>query len=296
MTTSHPNIFELLARGGPVVGPGVWDCLSARTAERAGFKMAFLSGYCLSASLLGEPDFGLLTQSQVLDAAQRIVAAVDIPIIVDIDTGYGNAFNVEQTVKALVRFGAAGCFLEDQVWPKRCGHMDNKRVIPLADYLPKLRAALEARGDAAFHVTARTDARAAIHLDEAIKRGRAFVEAGADAVFVEAPQSVEEMALVRRQIPNVPLVANMVEQGKTPLLATSQLAKMGYQLIAAPVAGLLASTHGLREALTALHDEESTASVSGRMLSFHEMNDLMGLPEKYRREREWLGEDDSSLE
>ena len=157
---AKPTLFELLEGGRPVVGPGVYDALSARMAEQAGFSMAFLSGYCLSATQLAEPDFGLLTQTRVLEAADRICQASELALVVDIDTGYGGPFNVERTVGNLCRYGAAGCFLEDQVWPKRCGHMERKEVIELQAYLPKLQAALQARGDRPFHVTARTDARA----------------------------------------------------------------------------------------------------------------------------------------
>src|SRR5258705_1725585 len=240
------RIDALLAGDGPLVIPGVYDALSAKLAAEAGFRAVLVSGYCLSATRLGEPDFGLLGQTEVLDAAARIVAAVDIPVLVDIDTGYGNAFNVERTVRELVRMGAAGCFLEDQVWPKRCGHMDGKRVVPLEEYLPKLVAA-RTTGGPGFWITARTDARAVAGIDEAIRRGQAFAEHGASAIFVEAPESVDEMARVRAALATtVPLVANMVEQGKTPVRAAVELAGSGYRLVLVPVAPLLASAHALR--------------------------------------------------
>lgn len=282
------TLEELLRSGNPVVGPGIYDCLSARLAERAGFPMAFLSGYCLSASLLGKPDFGLLTQTQLLDAADRICAAVDIPVIVDIDTGYGNAFNVEQTIEALLRRGAAGCFLEDQVFPKRCGHMERKRVVELDEYLPKLRAAIAARGDAPFHITARTDARAVHGLSEAIRRAQAFAEAGADAVFVEAPQSVDELREIAQALSGTTLVANMVEQGKTPLLNVEQLAALGFRLIAFPVSGVLASACALRDVFAALAAAGTTRGQDARLLRFEELNRLVGLDEHYARERVWL--------
>src|SRR5581483_4817254 len=205
---SRPTIAELVATRAPVALPGVWDALSARLAADAGFDVVFVSGYALSATRLAEPDFGLIGAADVLDAAARTVAAVSVPVIVDIDTGYGNAFNVERVVRDLVRLGVAGAFLEDQLWPKRCGHMRGKDVVPLDDYLPKLRAALAAAHGSGFHVTARTDARAPLGLDEAIRRARAFADAGADAVFVEAPESVEEMDRIRRELPaHVALVA-----------------------------------------------------------------------------------------
>ena len=281
------RIGALLSGDGPLVIPGVYDALSAKLAAEAGFRAVLLSGYCLSATRLGEPDFGLLTQTEVLDAAARIVAAVDIPVLVDIDTGYGNAFNVERTVRELVRLGAAGCFLEDQVWPKRCGHMEGKRIVPLEEYLPKLVAA-RATGGPDFWITARTDARAVAGLDEAVRRARAFVEHGASCVFVEAPESVDEMARVRAAVPpDVPLVANMVEQGKTPLRAAAELARAGYRLVLVPVAPLLAATHGLRAVFATLARDGETRTAADRMLGFGELNALLGLDEKYRRERDW---------
>jgi methylisocitrate lyase len=282
------RIDALLTGDGPVVIPGVYDALSAKLAAEAGFGAVLVSGYCLSATRLGEPDFGLLTQTEVLDAAARIVAAVDIPVLVDVDTGYGNAFNVERTVRELVRLGAAGCFLEDQVWPKRCGHMEGKRIVPLEEYLPKLAAARRTGGDE-FWITARTDARAVAGLDEAVRRGRAFADHGASAVFVEAPESIDEMTRVRAAIPpHVPLVANMVEQGKTPLRDAAELAASGYRLVLVPVAPLLASAHALRMLFAALARDGGTRALGDRMLGFDELNRLVGLEEKYRRERQWL--------
>jgi methylisocitrate lyase len=283
------SIAALLATGEPLLLPGCWDALSARLAARAGFQVVFLSGYCLSATRLAEPDFGLLTQTEVLDAARRITLAVEAPLIVDIDTGYGNAFNVERTIEELVRIGAAGCFLEDQVWPKRCGHMAGKRVVELDEYLPKLRAAVRARGTAPFHVTARTDARAPLGLDAAIARARAFADAGADAVFVEAPESEAEMDAVRAAVPrHVPLVANMIERGRTPVRPVAALAAAGYQIIAFPVTGLLATTRALADAYRTIVADGVTTALHDRLLGFADLNALLGLEEKYRREREWL--------
>lgn len=285
------SVFELLSRPHPVVGPGVWDALSAKIAQRAGFEMAFLSGYGLSASLLGEPDFGLITQSQMMDAAQRICAAVDIPIVVDIDTGYGGPFNVERTVHTLLRVGAAGCFLEDQLFPKRCGHMERKQVIAVDEYLPKLRAALRVRGTASFHVTARTDALAVLGLDEAIRRAKIYRDAGADAVFVEAPRSIEDLQRIADEVRDVTLVANMVEQGKTPILPVGELQSLGFSLVAVPVAGLLATSHAFLQLLTTLMRDGTTHAESGQMLTFHELNRLLGLEAKYEREREFVPRD-----
>ncbi len=272
------TMAELLSSGRALVLPGVWDALSARIAVDSGFEALFLSGFAMSAARLGRPDIGLLTQTEMLDTARQVCAAVPCPVVVDADTGYGGAANVERTVRELVRAGAAGCFLEDQVWPKRCGHLPGKLVVPLEEYLPKLRAALRARGDAPFHVTARTDARAVAGLDEAIARARAFAEHGADAVFVEAPESIEEMARIRAALPpEVTLVANMVDGGRTPLRPAAQLAAAGFQLVVVPVAGLLGAAHALREVFGALARDGATAAVSDRLLDFAHLNALVGL-------------------
>jgi 2,3-dimethylmalate lyase len=285
---ASPNVFELLARDQPLVGPGIWDALSAKIAQRAGFEMAFLSGYCLSASLLGEPDFGLVTQTQMMDAATRICATVDIPIIVDIDTGYGGPFNVEGSIVTLLRAGAAGCFLEDQLFPKRCGHMEHKQVVATSEYLPKLRAALRARGTAKFHLTARTDALAVLGLDEAILRAKLYRDAGADAVFIEAPRSIEDLERIRNEVRDVTLVANMLEWGKTPIMPANQLYQLGFSIVAVPVAGLLVTTHALTRLLTSLKRDGTTQAELGQMTNFHDLNHLLGLDEKYAQEKAWM--------
>ena len=202
---------------GALAFPGVFDTLSARIAERVGFPMAFVSGYSVAATAIGEPDMGLLTQTEMIDRARRICTSVNIPIIVDADTGYGNPLNVHRTVLELIAAGAAGCFLEDQVWPKKCGHMRGKKVIERDDYVQKIRAAVDARGGRDFFIVARTDAVAAAGLDEAIRRVEAAREAGADASFVEAPTSLQDLAAIGKRSP-APNVANMIEGGKTPVL------------------------------------------------------------------------------
>lgn len=284
------NLFERLKQNRPLVGPGIWDALSAKMAEREGFEMAFLSGYCLTASLTAEPDFGLITQTQVLDAATRICAAVTIPIIVDIDTGFGGPFNVERTVRGLIAAGAAGCFLEDQLFPKRCGHMERKQVVTVEEYLPKLRAALRARGETPFHVTARTDALAVLGIEEAIRRAKLYRDAGADAVFIEAPRSLDDLTRIRREVTGVTLVANMVEQGKTPIVPVAELYGMGYAIVAVPVAGLLSMTHALSHLFRNLREQGSTLATQKDMLTFQELNGILGLNEKYEQEKDWLGE------
>jgi methylisocitrate lyase len=268
--------------------PGVYDALSAKIAARVGFEVIFITGYSLSATLLGEPDFGLLTQTEVVAAAQRICSVVDTPVIVDADTGYGNAINVMRTVRDLIRAGAGGMFLEDQVWPKRCGHMKGKQVIPLDEQVKKLRAAVEAKGDDDFFIVARTDSRQALGLDEAIKRGLAFNAAGADAVFIEAPESKEEMKQISRHVPG-PLVANMLERGVTPLMGPDELTELGFNLVVWPLAPLYAVAKSLTDVYTTLRRDGSTLAILDRLMPFDDFNRVLGLEEKYALDAKYKG-------
>jgi 2,3-dimethylmalate lyase len=273
-------VDDVLAQHGQLIMPGVYDALSAKIAARSGFEVIFITGYSLSATLLGEPDFGVLTQSEVVNAARRICSVVDIPVIVDADTGYGNAINVIRTVEELLRAGAAGMFLEDQVWPKRCGHMKGKQVIPLDEQLKKLRAAMEVKRGQDFFIVARTDARQALGLEEAIQRGIAFKETGADAVFIEAPESKEEMAEIAKKVPG-PLVANMLERGVTPLMGPRDLKDLGFDLIVWPLAPLYSVAQSLTEVYATLRRDGSTVKILDRLMPFNEFNDIVGLDEKY---------------
>jgi len=273
-------IHRALTGQGQLIMPGVYDALSAKIASRAGFEVIFITGYSLSATLLGEPDFGLLTQTEVVAAAQRICAVVETPVIVDADTGYGNAVNVMRTVQDLIRAGAAGMFLEDQVWPKRCGHMKGKQVISLDEQLKKLKAAIEAKSNSDFFIVARTDSRQALGLSEAIARGRAFREAGADAVFIEAPETKNEMREIAKQVPG-PLVANMLERGVTPLMGPKELQDLGFDLVVWPLAPLYAVARSLTDVYTTLRREGSTMSILDHLMPFDEFNQIVGLNEKY---------------
>ncbi len=281
-------IRQALHAQGQLIMPGVYDALSAKIAARAGFEVIFITGYSLSATLLGEPDFGLLTQSEVVGAAQRICAVVDTPVIVDADTGYGNAINVMRTVQDLIRAGAAGMFLEDQVWPKRCGHMKGKQVIALDEQLKKLRAAVEATQGSEFFIVARTDSRQALGLTEAITRGLAFKEAGADAVFIEAPESKEEMKEIAHQVPG-PLVANMLERGVTPLMGPKELKELGFDLIVWPLAPLYSAAQSLTEVYTTLRRDGSTLAILDRLMPFDDFNRIVGLEEKYALDAKYRG-------
>jgi 2-methylisocitrate lyase-like PEP mutase family enzyme len=277
---SSTRIHRILDRVGSLAFPGVYDALSAKLARQAGFPLAFISGYSVAATAIGEPDLGLLTQTEMIERARRVCGSVDIPIIVDADTGYGNPLNVYRTIKELVAAGAAGCFLEDQVWPKKCGHMRGKRVVEREEYIQKIRAAVEARGTADFFIVARTDALAPVGIDEAIARVTAAREAGADASFVEAPPSLELLAQVGRRAPK-PMVANMLEGGKTPVLAQAQLAEMGFQLILYPLTALFAAAWAIGSFYRKLRAEGTTLGEEQRLMPFSEFNALIGVDEKY---------------
>jgi 2,3-dimethylmalate lyase len=274
-------IRQSLKKSGQLIMPGVYDALSARIATTAGFEVIFISGYSLAATMLGEPDFGILTQTEMLSAAQRICSVTDLPVIVDADTGYGNAINVIRTVDELIRIGAAGMFLEDQVWPKRCGHMKGKQVIPLDEQLKKLQAAIDAKKNRDFFIVARTDALQALGLNEAISRGIAFKQAGADAVFIEAPETKEQMLAISRSVPG-PLVANMLERGATPLMGPQELRDLGFDLIVWPLAPLYSAAKSLNEVYTTLRREGTTVEILDRLMHFDEFNRIVGLEEKYQ--------------
>lgn len=267
---------QIKSRDSIIVMPGVYDALSARVAEHVGFNAIFQTGYGSAAALLGMPDFGFLNAGETVDNARRIIRAVNLPVIVDADTGYGNPLSVWRLVRDLEDLGAAGIFLEDQVWPKRCGHMKGKSVIPTDDYLLKLKAAIEARRTRDFIIVARTDARATEGLDEAIDRGKTYFHAGADAVFIEAPTSVEELSKVADEV-DAPLVANMIEEGVTPTLNAMQLFDMGYRIALFPLSALFAATFAIQSVLSELKQTGSTQNGRKQMVTFGEFNNLVDL-------------------
>jgi len=282
------RIQKVLDAVSALTFPGIYDTLSAKIAEQVGFPMGFISGYSLAAATIGEPDFGLLTQTEVVERARAICASVSIPIIVDADTGYGNPLNVYRTVKQLMDAGAAGCFLEDQVWPKRCGHMRNKKVIEREDYLQKIRAAVDARGNEDFFIVARTDAEAVLGLDEAIVRVKAARKLGADASFVEAPASIEQLKKIGEQAPK-PIVANMIEGGVTPVLPKEELVELGFQLILYPLTGLYAAGKTIRNFYSKLHQDGTTLGMEKDLLNFADFNELIGMEEKYKMTEKYGG-------
>jgi 2-methylisocitrate lyase-like PEP mutase family enzyme len=266
-----------------VLMPGVYDALTARIAARVGFDIVFISGYSVSAVRLGEPDFGFLTQTEMADVARAVCRRSSAPVIVDADTGYGNPLNVIRTVADLQDAGAAGVFLEDQLWPKKCGHFAGKQVVPASEHAAKIRAACDARGERDLFVVARTDARQPLGLDAAIERCLLYKEAGADALFVEAPESVSELERIADALPP-PLVANMIERGVTPHLSRSELEELGFALIVCPLAALYASAKAATDVLTELRNEETTKGVLNKMLAFDEFNALVELDARYAEE------------
>jgi 2-methylisocitrate lyase-like PEP mutase family enzyme len=277
------RVRTLLGEDRAVLMPGVWDALSARLAWAAGHQVFFLSGYATAATLLGLPDFGYLTQAEIAEVARRVCGRVpEAAVIVDGDTGHGNALNTIRTVELFESAGAAGIFLEDQVWPKKCGHLAGKRVVPREDWLAKLRAAVEHR-DRLF-VVARTDARAAVGLDEAIARAQLAADLGVDAIFVEAPESVAEMEKVAAATPGLVRVANMIEAGRTPLLTPAELHERGFDLIVSPLTGLFAATRAVGRAYQVLAEAGTLRDHLELVTTFDEFNQVVELDEHYRLE------------
>jgi 2,3-dimethylmalate lyase len=275
-TPARRRLRELLASGEPVVAPGSYDALSARLVEQAGFDVVYMTGFGSTASLAGRPDVGLLTGTEMADNVRRIVAAVDVPVIADADTGYGNAVNVIRTVQAYEQAGVAGLHLEDQVMPKKCGHMSGKAVIGADEMAGKIAAAVAARRDPDLVIIARTDAAAVHGLDDAITRARTFAEAGADLLFVEAPTSEDDIARVAKELAGVaPLVFNWAEGGRTPPLPLARVAELGFSLVLFPIGTLLAATAGMQAMLAQL---KADGTPSG-LMPFDTFTDLIGLPE-----------------
>jgi methylisocitrate lyase len=266
-----------------LVIPGVHDPLCAKIAQKVGFKAVFLSGYASSAALLGAPDVGLLTLTEMVDCARRIVEAVDVPVFADGDTGHGNVTNVGRTMRQFERAGVAGIFFEDQVSPKRCGHMAGKQVVPPAEMVARIRAAVDARVDPDLIIMARTDALAINGIEDAMGRMRRYVEAGADMAFIEAPQTVEQMRRVAAEIA-APSMANMVPGGRTPILPAKELEQIGFACVAYPTALTYVVARAASDLLEHLQRTGTTEGIEDRMMKFDEFNALVGLPELRARE------------
>jgi 2,3-dimethylmalate lyase len=284
------RLRQLLANPGPIVVPGIYDCVTARIVERAGFSAGFISGSALTASILGYPDVGLQTMPEFLNAARNMARCVEIPLIADVDTGFGNAFNVMRTVREFEAAGVAGLFFEDQTFPKRCGHYEGKNVISIEEMVVRVRGACEARGSDDFVVIARTDARTVLGLDAAIERGQAYAAAGADLVFAEALLDQSEMDRAAREIP-VPLFTNMNEGGKTPYLPVDRLHELGFKIIS--YSGLLqgSAISAMTRALDVLKQDGTAASlVPDHLCGLAERSDLLGLQDFYDLEERLYGD------
>ncbi|MEC7712156.1 MAG: isocitrate lyase/PEP mutase family protein [Thermoproteota archaeon] len=265
----------------PLVMPGVYDAIGAKIVEKVGFEAMFQTGYGTSATLFGMPDYGFIGSTETVDNARRICHAVSTPVIVDADTGYGNALSVWKLVQELEEVGASGIFLEDQRWPKRCGHMQGKEVIQKDEYAEKLQAALDARSNKDFIIVARTDARAIEGLDNAIERGLYYKKIGADAIFIEAPKTIKEMKIIGESI-NAPLVANMIEGGATPIISKSKLHKMGFKIVLYPLSVLFSNTYSTLKLLQELKKSGTTSKLSKQIVNFNQFNDVVELA-KYRK-------------
>ncbi len=261
-----------------VVLPGAYDALSARLAQQAGFDAMFTTGFGFSAATLGAPDIGLMTATEIMERVRNIVNAIDVPLVADMDTGYGNPLNVTRTVRECVGAGVAGIILEDQEWPKKCGHFEGKRVIPAEEQVQKLRAAVVARGEDDLVIIGRTDARGPLGLEEGIRRGRMYRDAGADVVFVEAPQSVDELKAIAAAIPDAPLFANMIEGGKTPLLSSAELQALGFKMVVYPLSALFAAARAILDTYRVLFETKTTKSRAGMLMDFHEFEEVVGAP------------------
>jgi 2-methylisocitrate lyase-like PEP mutase family enzyme len=281
---------QFLKRDKLLVAPGCFDGLSARLVEEAGFEAAYFSGGAVARSM-GLPDIGLVTMSEVIERAAQVVSAVKIPVIADADTGYGNAINLVRTVREYERVGVTAIHIEDQITPKRCGHLDGKEVISLPEMVKKLEAALASRSDPDFCLIARTDARGVHGLDDAISRARAFARLGVDAVFVEAPQSESELEQIPRALHNIPLLVNVFKGGKTPMLPVERLEKMGYRIAIYPSETQRAGIHAMRQTLSLLKREGTTEAMDEALTTFKERDRIVGLDDWQELERKFLNID-----
>ncbi len=286
------RLKRLLGGSRCIVAPGVADAFAARMVAMEGFEACYMTGFGTSLTRLGMPDIGLLTMSEMVDNAARIADACGMPLVADADTGYGNPMNVRRTIREYERAGVAGVHLEDQAWPKRCGHLAGKRVVPIAEMEAKLKAAVDSRHDADFAVIARTDAIAVEGFDAALERAERYRAAGADMLFIEAPGSMAQLEAMAARFPGVPLLYNMAASGKTPDLDNATMARLGFRLAIFPNWLLLAAIPAMRRMLRELKAKGSIADIRGEVASFREFTEIAGLPDvQALEERYGLPED-----
>jgi 2-methylisocitrate lyase-like PEP mutase family enzyme len=290
---ARQQLKRLLKRDRLLVAPGCFDGLSARLVEEAGFEAVYLSGGAVARSM-GIPDIGLVTMSEVIERAAQVVSAVKIPVIADADTGYGNAVNLVRTIREFERTGVAAIHIEDQITPKRCGHLDGKEVVSLAEMEKKLEAALAGRTDPDFCMIARTDARGVHGFDDAIRRGRAFAKLGVEAVFIEAPQSESELEEIPRALPGIPLLVNVFKGGKTPMLSVDRLQSLGYRIAIYPSETQRAGIHAMRQALDLLKRDGTTEAMDAALTTFKERDRIVGLDDWQALESRYLAVGDKS--
>lgn len=275
-----PDLKQRLQQDTALLAPGVYDALTALIAQQSGFEAVYLSGASIAYSKLGRSDMGLTSVTEVADTLAHITERVDVPVIVDADTGFGNALNTRRTVRLFERAGAAVLQLEDQTFPKRCGHLDGKGVVSIAEMCGKLKAALDARDSDSTLIMARTDALAVEGLDAALERAEAYLACGVDVLFIEAPQTLEQMTTIcQRFAHRIPLLANMVEGGKTPLKNVAALEQCGYRIVIFPGGTARAVVHALQRYYLSLHQHRSTEPMRAEMLDFNQLNAVIGTPE-----------------
>jgi carboxyvinyl-carboxyphosphonate phosphorylmutase len=275
---------KILAEERTILVPGAYDALSAKILQQAGFRALYMTGSGVTASLTGMPDVGILTMTEMVNQARNIVNAIDLPLICDADNGYGNPINVVRTVREYEQAGVAGIHLEDQVAPKRCGHFEGKQIVPAAEMVKKIEAAIYAREEDDFLLIARTDARSVEGLEEALRRARLYAQTGADMVFIESPLSVEELKVISEKLSHIPLLVNMVEGGKTPILPFEDLREMGFKIVLYPTSGIRAAARTLQELAGHLYNYKDTKDFENRLVSFEGRNRITGLA--YIRELE----------
>ena len=292
MTEAKRKAFaERLQRDELIVAPGVYDMISARIADRLGFDCLYMTGYGVVASHLGLPDAGLATYTDMVSRVTQMAALTQTPLVADADTGYGGLLNVQHTVRGYENAGAVAIQLEDQEFPKKCGHMLGRRVVPVEEMVAKIRVAIDARSDSQFKIIARTDARTTLGLDEALRRAEAYLGAGADMLFIESPENVQEMERIGRAF-DVPLIANMVEGGRTPLLDATALRTLGYRMAIFPALGFLAAGAALESAYTRLKERGSSAGVGVPLYPFNAFGEMMGFGWVAEFDRKYRGFED----
>ena len=279
---------KILAEEKTLLVPGAYDAFSAKILKQAGFRVLYMTGSGLTASLTGMPDVGILTMTEMVNQARNIVNAIDLPLICDADNGYGNPINVIRTIKEYERAGVAGIHIEDQVAPKKCGHFEGKRVIPAEEMVKKIGAALHAREDNDFLLIARTDARSVEGLDEALKRARLYAQAGADMIFVESPQSIDELRIISNDLSHTPLLVNMVEGGKTPALPFEELQEMGFKIVLYPTCGIRAVAKTLQDLARHLYRYGNTKDFEAHLVTFEGRNEITGLADIQELEKKFL--------